>query len=367
MKFKLILLFLFPFRVLFAQHIDSIQRLLDSTYSSSPFFGNVLITKNNQVLFEKSYGYSDAKQKKLLTAENSFQVASISKQFTAYGIMILQSKGLLQYDSSVCKYLPTFPYKEITVRHLLNHTSGLPNFWDDIRPNLDTAKSNGNQDVLAYLIQNKLPLQFAAGTKFQYADIGYDFLANIIENISGLSYQEFMHQHIFEPLNMKSTFAYMVTDIRRIHNKNLAVGHVYENGKFAYAHLQTKYNFVYYLGDFYGDGSVVTSARDLAIWDKALHDCTLLPCALQNESITEASFNGQTIYAHTNPNISYGFGWFIKNTPTEKLVYHSGGHPGNTHGFYRLLDKDITFIFLSNAETANLKSLRSRILQMLNN
>ena len=203
--------------------------------------------------------------------------------------------------------------------------------------------------------------------KFQYADIGYDFLANIIENISGLSYQEFMYQHIFNPLNMKNTFAYMVRDIRRIQNKNLAIGHVYENGKFAYAHVQTKYNFVYYLGDFYGDGSVVTSARDLAIWDKALHDCTLLPCALQNESITEASFNGQTIYARTNPNISYGFGWFIKNTPTEKLVYHSGGHPGNTHVFYRLLDKDITFIFLSNAETANLKSLRSRIMQMLNN
>jgi len=231
---------------------------------------------------------------------------------------------------------------------------------------MDTIKSNGNKEVLQYLIQHQLPLQFEAGTKFQYADIGYDFLATIIENISGFTYQEFMYQNIFKPLKMKNTFAYMVTDISRIQNKNLAIGHIFENGNFEYAHLQPKYSFVYYLGDFYGDGSVVTTARDLAIWERALKDCKLLPCEIQNESITEATFNRQTIYAKTNPNISYGFGWFIKDTPSGKLVYHSGGHPGNSHVMYRFLDKDITFIFLSNAETSNLKALRNRIVQMLN-
>ena len=339
-----------------AQNIYRIRYILDSTNSSSPFFGNILIIKNNKILFEKSYGYADAVNKKPLTKENSFQVASISKQFTAYGIMILKSKNLLNYDSSVCKYIPTFPYKNITVRHLLTHTSGLPNFWEDIRPNLDTTKSNGNKDVLNYLIQHQLPLEFEAGTTFQYADIGYDFLASIIENISGLTYGEFMEQNIFNPLKMKNTFAYMVTDIRRIQNKKLAIGHTFEKGNFEYAHLQLKHNFVFYLGDFYGDGSVVTTARDLAIWDNALKECKLLPCEIQNESITEPTFNGQIIYAKTSPKISYGFGWFIKNTPSGKLVYHSGGHPGNSHVIYRLLEKDITFIFLSNAETANLKS-----------
>ncbi len=363
--FVALFIFLFPFKVLFAQNIDSIQYILDSALSSSPFFGNILITQNDKILFEKSYGYADAINKKPLTNKNSFQVASISKQFTAYGIMILKNKGLLNDDSLVCKYIPTFPYKNISVRHLLTHTSGLPNFWDDIRPYLDTIKSNGNKDVLAYLNQHQLPLQFAPGTTFQYADIGYDFLATIIENISGLTYQEFMNQNIFKPLKMKNTVAYMVTDIRRIENKNLAIGHTYANGKFEYAHLLTKYNFIAYLGDFYGDGSVVTTTRDLAIWDKALKECKLLPCNIQNESITETTFNGQTIYAKTNPNISYGFGWFIKQTPAGKLVYHSGGHPGNSHVMYRLLDKNITFIFLSNAETTNLRALRSRILQLL--
>jgi CubicO group peptidase (beta-lactamase class C family) len=365
MKTLMTILLIIPFKVILAQDIDSINYVLDSAYSNAPFFGNILITHNDKIVFEKSYGFADAANKKPLTKENSFQVASISKQFTAYGIMILKSKGLLDYDSAVCKYITNFPYKSISVRHLLNHTSGLPNFWDDIRPNMDTTRSNGNLDVLEYLIKHQLPLQFELGTKFQYADIGYDFLATIIENISGLSYEKYMEENIFKPLKMTSTFAYMVTDIRRINNEKLAVGHVFENEKFDYAHSQPKYNFVSYLGDFYGDGSVVTTTRDLAIWDKAMKECKLLPCEIQNEALAEPIFNEQINYAKTNPNISYGFGWFIKHTPSGKLVYHSGGHPGNSHVIYRFLDRNITFIFLSNAETPNLKGVRNRILQLL--
>lgn len=141
-----------------AQNIDNIRYIIDSTYSGSPFFGNILITKNNKILFEKSYGYADAVNKKPLTKKNSFQIASISKQFTAYGIMVLKNKGLLNYDSSLCKYITNFPYKNITIKNLLTHTSGLPNFWDDIRPKMDTTKSNGNNEVLEYLIQHQLPL-----------------------------------------------------------------------------------------------------------------------------------------------------------------------------------------------------------------
>ncbi|MES2726915.1 MAG: serine hydrolase domain-containing protein [Bacteroidota bacterium] len=348
-----------------AQNIAGIQHMLDSAYAKTPFYGNILITKNNKILFEKSYGYADALNAKPLTNENAFQIASVSKQFTAYGIMILKNKGLLDYDSFVCKYLSNFPYKNITVRHLLTHTAGLPNFWDDIRPHLDTTKANGIKEVLAYIIQHKMPLLAEPGTKFQYADIGYDFLANIIENISGLSYEAFMHKNIFKPLKMKNTYAYMGTDIRNIKNNKLAIGHTFDNGKFAYAHLQAKYNFVYYLGNFYGDGSMVSTARDLAIWHKALSDCKLLPCNIQEEAITEPVFNNEVFYARTKPNVGYGFGWFIKRTPTGKWVYHSGGHPGNSHIVYRLLDKDITFIFLSNAETPNIKTLRNNILPLL--
>lgn len=341
-----------------AQPIEKIEEILDSAFAKSIFYGNVLITQNDKILLEKSYGYADAINQKPLTNKNSFQVASISKQFTAYAIMICQYRGLLHIDSLVSKYIPTFPYKDIRIKHLLNHSSGLPNFWDLIRPNLDTLKSNGNKDVLDYLIKHEMPLQFEPGSKFQYCDIGYDFLANIIENVSGKTYQNFLNENIFKPLKMKNTFAYMVTDISRIKNKNLAIGHTLVNGKLEFAHLQPKYNFVSYLGDFYGDGSMVTTDKDLALWSNALKNCTLLPCDLQSLTMDSSIF--------VRDNISYGLGWFVKTTLEGKLLYHTGGHPGNVHVIYRIPEKDITFIFLSNAETNNLRAIRNRILDLLN-
>lgn len=340
-----------------AQSIDTIQYILDSAFAKSIFYGNVLITQNDKIFLEKSYGYADAVKQKPLTNRNSFQVASISKQFTAYAIMLCQQKAWLHVDSFVCKYISSFPYQNIRIKHLLNHTSGLPNFWDNIRPNLDTMKSNGNSDVLNYLVMHQMPLQCEPGTKFQYCDIGYDFLANIIENVSGKTYQAFLDENIFKPLKMKHTYAYMVTDINRIKNQDLAIGHTLVDGEFEYAHLQPKYNFVSYLGDFYGDGSLVTTAKDLSLWSTALKNCTLLPCHFQALTMDSSIF--------VRDNVSYGFGWFVKNTPKGKLLYHTGGHPGNAHVIYRIPEKDITFIFLSNAETNNLRYLRNRILDLL--
>jgi CubicO group peptidase (beta-lactamase class C family) len=359
---KLVIAFMLLGRLTSAQQTDSIGYVLDSAYRASPFFGNVLITHKGKAVFEKSYGYADAVKQKPLTAQHSFQVASISKQFTAYGIMILKKKGLLEYDHAVRNYLPTFPYENITVRHLLNHTSGLPDFWDGIRPNMDTTKSFGNKEVLAYLINNKLPLQFEPGTQVEYCDIGYDFLANIIEQVSGLKYDAFMDKHIFKPLGMKSTFAYMVTDIERIKNKSLAIGHVYKDGKFEYAHVQAKNHFVFYLGDFYGDGSVVTTARDLAKWDVALKRCALLACEQQQEAFQPARLKDSMMNIWDD--VSYGFGWMLKQSASERMVYHTGFHPGNVHGIYRLVDKDVTLIFLCNAETADARRLRMRILRL---
>lgn len=360
---KLVVLVMIISRLASAQQTDSIAYILDSAYGASPFFGNILITHHGKTILEKSYGYADAVRKKPLTAEHSFQVASISKQFTAYGIMQLKHKGLLEYDRPVRNYLPAFPYENITVRHLLNHTSGLPDFWDKIRPNMDTLKSFGNKEVLTYLISNKPALQFEPGTQIEYCDIGYDFLANIIEQISGLKYDAFMYQHIFKPLGMKSTFAYMVTDIQRIQNKNLAIGHVNKDGKFEYAHVQPNYHFVFYLGDFYGDGSVVTSARDLAKWDRALKGCELLPCNIQQEAFQPVQLKDSIIYVRDK--VSYGFGWFTQEGASGKMIYHTGFHPGNVHGIYRLPEQDIAFIFLSNAETPGVRKLRSRILLLL--
>lgn len=346
-----------------AQQLDSIRYVIDSTMQKTPFYGNMLITQKGKTLFEQSYGYANVNTQTKLTSDNSFQIASVSKQFTAYGIMLLQNEQKVNYDSTLRHYLPEFPYANITIRHLLTHTSGLPDFWDGIRPKMDTTRSFGNNEVLDYLIHHQPPLMFEPGSQFEYCDIGYDFLATLIERVSGLSYTDYLNANIFKPLGMKRTIAYKVTDIERINNKQLAIGHQYINGAYLFAHTQPQNHFVFYLGDFYGDGSIVSSARDLAIWDKALQQCTLLACAQQNESMVAYKMNnGSTDIGNGT---GYGFGWFIRQTPAGKLVYHTGFHPGNVLAIYRFVDKDLCFIFLSNTDSRTVRALRNRILNLL--
>ena len=351
-----------------AQKTDSIKWVLDSFYKAQPFSLNILVSKQGKIVFEGSYGFADHATKQPLTSSHAFQIASVSKQFTAYGIMLLKKKQLVHYDSVVKTYLPAFPYDGITIRHLMTHTSGLPDFWNDIRPNLDTTKSNGNHEMLAYLVNKRLPLQSIPGTRYAYSDIGYDLLAMIIEKQSGENFEQFMKKEIFLPLKMNNTVAHMVTDFRRINHPRLATGHEFDPAtkNFSAAHLMKKNNFVFYLGDFYGDGSVVSTAEDLHKWNNALRNCTLLPCKDQDESIQPFMQNGLLPRNRNSAEMRYGFGWIID--PFHSLgntVWHSGGHPGYVSRFYRFMEKDITLIMLSNATPPNYNKLVARIQSFL--
>jgi CubicO group peptidase (beta-lactamase class C family) len=220
----------------------AIDSLLKDGIAKHIFSGTVLIAEENNIMFEKSYGYANFKNKKPFTKNTIFQIASVSKQFTAFAIMQLAKKNKLSYNDKVNKYIVDFPYPNITIQQLLHHTSGLPNFWDTIRPFLNHNISNGNKEMLQYLIDKKLPLQFVSGSKWQYADIGYDLLALIIENIAGVSYEKYLQQNIFNPASLKNTKALMVTDIRKIEDKHLALGHswIKDSNIHEYAHLLPK-------------------------------------------------------------------------------------------------------------------------------
>lgn len=337
-----------------AQDVERAGRWLDTLYQQHPFYGNVLIARDGNVMYCKSFGMADAPKGIALQRQHAFQIASVSKQFTAYGIMLLEAQGKVNYDSAVVRYLPWFPYRQITIRHLLTHTSGLPDFWNDIRPGLDTTQPNDNADVQAYLMQHQLPLRFEPGTRWEYCDIGYDFLANIIEAVSGKSYTRFMAERIFHPLRMKHTIAHKVTDIRRITHTDLVMGHVPDSsGRFVYAHEQPSLSFIRYLGNFYGDGSVVSVADDLLAYDQALYQHRLLPAARQEAAFTPfVPVSGDTLYNKQGKPIQYGFGWVISTDPRwGKIVQHSGSQPGFISHFVRLTDRRITIIYLSNTDT----------------
>jgi CubicO group peptidase (beta-lactamase class C family) len=363
-----ILICLFASFSLAAQKTDSIRWVLDSFYKSTPFSANILISKEGKIIFRQSYGYADYATKEPLKISHAFQIASVSKQFTAYGIMLLHNKHLVHYDSLIARYLAGFPYQNITIRHLLTHTSGLPDFWNSIRPYLDTTRSNGNHQMFSYLVNKNLPLQSEPGTRYAYSDIGYDLLAMIIEKQSGNIFDHFMKENIFQPLNMKNTVAHMVTDFRKIDHTQLATGHEFDpaTGNYSAAHLLKKNNFVFYLGDFYGDGSVVSTVEDLHKWNNALRNCTLLSCEKYQEALIPFTNNGVLPRNRNNTEMRYGFGWILD--PANAMgftAWHSGGHPGYVSRFYRFTEKDICLIMLSNAAPVGYNKLIARIHSLL--
>jgi CubicO group peptidase (beta-lactamase class C family) len=335
-----------------------IDSILQKAYDNKALNGTILIAKDGTTVFEKSFGYANFETKyplpkksgSAISKNTQFQVASVSKQFTAFGIMVLKRQGKLNYDDKVAKFLPDFPYPDISLRHLLQHTSGLPDFWKHIRPNLDTTRSNGNKEMLAYLSKHKLPLRFETGEKWEYADIGYDILATIIEKVSGQNYQKFLKKQVFRPAKMRNTEGVLVTDIRRIKAKNLAWGYIQDSVK-GYELAHEVRNFVFYLGDFYGDGSVITTAGDLKKWDDALRRYMLTDSIHFGEAYRPIIRKDGSVY-EMQKGVSYGFGWGLRNeAPMGKMYSHSGGHPGFTTNYFRFPDKKMVLIVCRNVET----------------
>jgi CubicO group peptidase (beta-lactamase class C family) len=335
---------------LFGQNtLLKIDSILQKSYDNKALNGTVLIAKDGKIVFEKSYGFANFDKKMLLDEKTQFQIASVSKQFTAFGIMVLKKQGKLHFEDKVVKFIPNFPYPNITLRHLMQHTSGLPEFWNGIRPNLDTTRSNGNKDVIDYLIKKKLPLRFEAGEKWEYSDIGYDILATIIELISGQTYGNFLRKQVFHPAGMYNTQGLMVTDIRRINAKNLARGYIQDslNGN-QLAHEVR--NFVFYLGDFYGDGSVISTPRDLKKWDDALRAYMLADSAHFSEAYRPIIRKDGSVY-EVQKGVSYGFGWGLRDEPPMGKSYsHGGGHPGFITNYFRFPDKAMVLIVCRNVE-----------------
>lgn len=326
-----------------------IDSILQKAYTDNALNGTILLAKDGKVVYEKSFGYADLKKKIPLSKKTQFQIASVSKQFTAFGIMVLKRQGKLNYDDKVTQFIPDFPYPNITLRHLMQHTSGLPEFWNGIRPKLDTTHSNGNKDVIDYLIKNKLPLRFESGEKWEYSDIGYDILATITERVSGKNYQKFMKKYVFRPAGMQNTEGVLVTDIRRIKAKNLARGYIQDSIKGNQLAHEIR-NFVFYLGDFYGDGSVISTAEDLKKWDDAWHTFMREDSIHFGEAYRPMIRKDGSVL-ETQKGASYGFGWgLIDEPPMGKMYYHRGGHPGFITNYYRYPDKQMTLIVCRNVE-----------------
>jgi CubicO group peptidase (beta-lactamase class C family) len=310
------------------------------------FNGNVLVADKGNIIFQKAFGFANYDTKRKLNNTSAFELASVSKQFTAMAILILKEKKLLTLEDSLRKFFPELPYQGITLRQLLTHTSGLPDYMDAMAKKWDHRKIAFNSDMIGFLAAEKPPVHFKPGEKWEYSNTGYAILSSIIEKVSGTSYHNFLAQHIFTPLGMKNSFVY---NTRRSSNKipaNYALGFVHSDSLNTYI-LPDKLpadDMVYWLDGITGDGCVNSTTGDLFKWERALYTTKLVSEATMTEMLSPLVQESPRSTANF-----YGFGVEVQpKTPNGKIISHTGGWPGYSTIVTSYADSNKTIIILSN-------------------
>lgn len=337
--------------------IQKIDSLLNSLYSKEKINGNFLIAEKGKVIYSHSFGLANETTKNKLNENSIFELASCSKQFTAMAIMILKEKGKLNLDDDIKIYLPELSfYKGITVRNLLNHTGGLPDYMELMDSIFDKSKIATNKDIITIFSNHQPKILFEPNTKYEYSNTGYALLASIIEKASGMTYADYLSKTIFKPLKMKNTFVYT----RRLSPKkidNYALGYVYSDSlkKYFLPDELKETNMVIWLDGIVGDGTVNSTINDLLKWDRVLYTNKLLT----QEGIKDV-FEVATLKDESKT--KYGFGWGIDdNADFGKITSHSGGWPGYVTFIERHITNDKTIIILQNHDNVSIpvKSIRS--------
>jgi len=341
MKKLLFLLLLIP-SLTFSQQKEKLARIdsvLTYLHQRQLFNGTVLIGEKGKVLYKKAFGIANPTTQIPLSTTSSFNLASVSKQFYAMMIMMLKEQGKLNYDDLVQKYLPIFPYNNITIRHLMNQVSGLPEYFDIAQGDMTLLDTLTNQSMLELLAAKKPALVFQPGEQWEYCNTNYTTLASVIEKISGTTADKFFQQHIAGPLKLTNTYVYNLT--MKTYPSSRVFGLRYEGGKPVLNDLMRYDGIV-------GDGNIYSSVEDLYKWDQALYTDKLVKKSTFAEAITPGKLNNGEA---TN----YGFGWVI-NEPGKK-VSHSGGWVGFVTQITRYIDQNQTIIVLTNSSDGRGRAL----------
>jgi len=335
--------------------IDQLDNLFQSMYQYGQINGNIVVAENGNIVYKQSLGYADFPSKKLNGDSSRFSIGSVSKIFTAVAILQLKEKGKLKLDDPLVKYLPRFRYPEITIRHLLSHTSGLPDY--ELYGKLvdqNPQKIFSNKDILPSLQLWEKPLSFTPGDKWQYSNTNFSLLAILVEKLSRMTFQDYVEKKIFQPAKMSDT--YFLTDTMNIPDKNRVTNHQYAVLFDAEPREVTGIKKLrwrlYNLSGFVGQGNIVTSAKDLFNFDQALYNNRIIKAVTLEEAFTPTKLNNGE-KCNTDIGLgkaSYGLGWFIfADTSAGKIVWHGGGVPGSVAIFLRNITQKQVVIVLDNA------------------
>lgn len=335
------------------------ENFVREAYEKGVFTGTWLYAEHGEVVSKGAVGFRDSGDTLPMKEDSIFNLASVSKQFTASAIMLLMRKGLLSLDDEIMKFFPQIPYKGVTVRHLLTHTGGLPDYMDWV---IETAKAEnripGNEVIVRFLAESGEEPEFRPGERYEYSNTGYSLLAQIVEKVSGVPFEDFMKQNVFEPACLTSTFVgHPYKDGITIENG--VCGMFRGEGGFISAEDTGEKDYFTLLDGGAGCGFVYSNILDLFKWDKALRENLVLSAEEQKLMSAPAMLNnGEPV--DNDEGRSYGFGWGIENDENLGLILtHAGGWAGFNTWFERFIDANRVFVLLNCRETDDVRGLDS--------
>jgi CubicO group peptidase (beta-lactamase class C family) len=331
--------------ILFAcnYNLESKIDTLFKDYNGKVPGASLLIIKNGEKILEKSYGLADIENNIKVTPKTNFRLASVTKQFTAMCILLLIEKGDLTLQTSLTDIFKDFPEygKAITIKHLLQHTSGLIDY-ENLIP--DTATIQVLDKDVFDMMKQQDSTYFEPGSQYKYSNSAYAVLAMIIEKVSGLTFAQYLQQNIFKPVGMDNTVA-LEEGISTV--KNRAMGYAVDNDKFVFKDQSLTSAVL-------GDGGIYSSITDLFKWDQVLYTDKLISTKTLNQAFSKGQLkNGE--------NIDYGFGWHLMDYKGHSIVYHTGSTCGFRNVIFRIPKQKFTVIILTNRDEPDIRNLAEKI------
>lgn len=321
---------------------QNLVKYLFQNYTGAKPSASFIVIKDGETKDCQSFGYADLENKVLANCETNYRIGSVTKQFTAMGILVLIKQGKLNYNTKLTDIIPEFPEygKKITVKNLLVHRSGLQSYFK-LYPK-DAEKQIVDKDVL-HLLKEQDSLLFPANSKFEYSNSGYAVLALIIERVSGKSFKDFMGKEIFGKTGMTNSTIYL----NGLKIKNRALGYEFNDTIFENKD-QNAWSAVQ------GDGGVYSSVNDFKDWDKSLYDDRLVNEDLRNDAFSSWDENGKI------KEKGYGFGWDIDVKNGRKYLLHGGTTTGFRSFVLRIPSEKIAVAIYTNTGEYSSKELERK-------
>ncbi|ANI90049.1 hypothetical protein A9P82_12600 [Arachidicoccus ginsenosidimutans] len=298
----------------------------------SHFNGEILVAKNGQIVYEDYHGVYDFRKKTPITPETPMHLASTSKTLTGMAILHLWEEHKLSLDDYIQKYFPAFPYQGITIKMLLSHRSGLPNYLDFMEKGFPRNRHATNQDVIDYMIANRPKPSNLPNRAFQYCNTNFVILASILEKVTKMPYPKFMKDSVFMPLGMTHTYVFSIKDTANY------IPTYSGNRPFPMTNIDCTY----------GDKNIYSTVRDLLKWDRSLYMHTFIKASTLKMALVPQSLEHPSMH-------NYGLAWrtYVNHKTGDSIVYHNGYWHGSNNVFTRFVKDTATIILLGNKYNPN--------------